>query len=203
MGILLEKLPQSLQDVLESEGELDFHEKIYIVTQIIQGLAFLHESSAFCCLRSEFIFLDDSLEIVKLLPRDKNLQDQNVGRLFLNAETYQKTIEGELIPPEFFENSKSFFKRTKEQDLWDLGLLLYEMFSKNETSEKEMKEIIKIKNSEQKLFLYSKWSESLEINQDSQSSNEIKNIMRKCLNIRKDERISAEEILEIIGKPLI
>ena len=188
----------------ESEGELDLQEKIFIASQIVQGMEFLHEThGASSNISNELIFLDDSLEIVKLMPIDKNLQDSIKGRLYLNAEIYLKMMEEAFIQPEFLEIEKDFFDRRPENDIWSLGLVLYEMFAKNEGLDKEKEEIIKIKDRKKKVLLYSNWVEKIEVETNFQSAGEIKKIIQKCLKVKKEERLSANEILESLGNPLI
>lgn len=199
MGILLEKLPQSLHDVIESSGELDFNDKFSIAVRIANTLNFAHENhGAIGCLSSEFIFLDDMIETVKLMPIEKNLQAVTNGKLFVSAEKYLFMIEQELAQPEFLGYSKEFFQRTPESDIWSLGLVLYELFAKTEHSEKQREEILKIKNVERKLVFITEWVEKIEVLEEGQSHEEIQKVIRGCLRIKKEERMTAKRIVEIL-----
>lgn len=133
-GIVLESLPKTLNDLINSEGELLDDERHYISKQIIQALIYIHSLKiSFANLNSHFIFMDESLEIIRLMQPDMNLQAEfKSSHRYLNFSIFLKLLEQKYTPPELIMNEYDFFHQRYFHDVWRFGILLFEIFSNSE-----------------------------------------------------------------------
>ena len=133
-GIVLESLPKTMNDLINSEGELLDDERHYISKQILQALIYIHSLKiSFANLNSHFIFMDESLEIIRLMQPDMNLQAEfKSSHRYLNFSVFLKLLDQKYTPPELIMNEYDFFHQKYFHDVWRFGILLFEIFSNSE-----------------------------------------------------------------------
>lgn len=133
-GIVLESLPKTLNDLINSEGELLDDERHYISKQIIQALIHLHSLKiSFANLNSNFIFMDESLELIRLMQPDMNLQAEfKATHRYLDFSVFLRLLDQKYTPPELIMNEYDFFSQKNFHDVWRFGILLFEIFSNSE-----------------------------------------------------------------------
>lgn len=204
IGILFEKLPKTIKDLIDSEGELSIEEKFDISIKIIEAIIFFHEKNfSLCNLNSDLIFLDESLEIVKIIPPDFNLHSNKNGILFVDFSNFLKNIQEKYCAPELIINELDFFNQKTYNDIWALGILLFEIFSNNGNDLKlnlgwigPETNFFKKRNkilSEEKDELFSSKSQFL---LNIAVNNKVFDIINECLQINYKKRPTSEQILQ-------